>query len=128
MTARERFLVQYEDYAITLEVDRTVLTVEKATEMNTFWSSSDDRLRAENGDVVRGVVRLFGVTAIRHMLAGGGASFGSSQADTASYWLERVLREEHEGWYSPGELGISIVTADVFVPDFDDVEMEELKA
>lgn len=124
MSTRERFLVRYEDYAITLDVDREVLTVEKATLMNDFWSGNEDRLSAENGDVVRVMVRLFGVAAIRHMLADGGASFGSGQADTAGYWLKRVLREEHEGWYGPDELGITIVTADVYVPDFDDVSME----
>lgn len=122
MSARERFLVRYEDYAITLEVDRSVLTVEKATEMNTFWSNSRDRLRAENGDVVRAVVRLFGAKAIRAMLADFGASFSENQPDVAAIWLKQLT--DDEGWYGPTDLGISIVTADVYVPSFDDVSME----
>lgn len=124
MSAPERFLIQYDDHAITLQLDRALLTEEKATQINQFWGGAESRLDAEDGDVIRAVVRLFGAAAIRCMLSEGGASFSASDTGAARWWLEKVLDDQAEGWYGAEELGVAIVTADVFVPDFDVIRME----
>src|SRR3990167_5695986 len=66
----------FSDAEVTLQVDLDVLTPALAAEINNFWSHPKDRLQAEDGDVVRAVVRMFGEAAIRHFMADGGASFG----------------------------------------------------
>lgn len=118
----------FRDMTVTLEVDTAKLDVERATLINEFWSDADRRLSAEDGDVVRAVVRYFGLQAILIMLEHGGISFSSANKGGSAYWSEKVC--ELEGWGDADETpygfcGIRIIAADVDAPNFHSVELEE---
>lgn len=113
----------FSDAEVTLQVDLDVLTPALAAEINNFWSHPKDRLQAEDGDVVRAVVRMFGEAAIRHFMADGGASFGPCP------WGDRqmtaaVLKAQVEGWPDIDGLGIGIVGAEVSAVGYHDVTLE----
>ena len=113
----------FSDAEVTLQVDLDVLTPALAAEINNFRSHPKDRLQAEDGDVVRAVVRMFGEAAIRHFMADGGASFGPCP------WGDRqmtakVLKAQVEGWPDIDGLGIGIVGAEVAAVGYDDVTLE----
>lgn len=119
---------EFRDMTVTLEVDTAKLDVERATLINEFWGDADRRLSSENGDVVRAVVRYFGLQAILIMLEYGGISFGAANRLGSAYWSEKVY--ELEGWGGADETpygfcGIRVIGADVDAPDFNTVELEE---
>lgn len=123
----------WKDYEVTLEVNHEILTKEVATLINQFWSDDHWRLAAENGDVVRTVIRLFGSSMIQIMLGEGGASFSSglrSGDDPAPYWTADL--HNVEGWGGTqganpyGFCGIRVIAADVEELSFDDVELEAI--
>ncbi|MBT2375802.1 DUF2528 family protein [Pseudomonas fluorescens] len=124
----------WKDLEVTLEVDLRVLTENRATMINQFWSEDDDRLEAEDGDVVKAVIGLTGSTLSIPFLEGG-ASFsddtknllGTSVGDYVSTsfhneegWGETILGSPY-GW-----CGIRVIAADVETPSFDDVELVEV--
>lgn len=111
----------YNAAEVTLQVDFDVLTVELATEINNFWGHPEYRPREENGDVQRTVVRMFGEAAIRHFIADGDASFGST---TDPYHTAAVIAAQGEGWPDAKALGILITAAEVPMVDYEDVELE----
>ena len=111
------------DAEVTLQVDLDVLTPKLATEINEFWAGANQRLRAEDGDVVLAVVRMFGQVAINHFLADGGASFGPT---SDPYWTRQVIEAQGEGWPDVDGLGILITAAEVFFFDYEDVFLEAL--
>lgn len=137
-TNLKRYTVKeaFKDYEVTLEVNHDQLTVERATLINDFWSANSSRLDAENGDVARAVIRLFGQTMINMMLAEGGASFSATAKNRMTdehpgpYWTKDLHNEEGWGGTENGELfgwcGIRVIAADVDAPGFDDVELEEV--
>ncbi len=108
--------------AVTLRVDRAVLTPELATEINDFWSGNADRLSSERGDVVRAVARLFGCVAIRYLMDDGGAHFRDESKGRKV--TEEVIKAQREGWPCVDQLGILITAAQVFQVNFEDVELE----
>ena len=115
----------FSDAEVTLQVNLDVLTPALAAEINQFWSSAEDRLQDEDGDVVRTVVRMFGAAAIRHFMDDGGASFGPhSEGDR--YWTEQVLKAQAEGWPGLDGLGILILGAEVSAVGYHDVTLEAL--
>jgi hypothetical protein len=132
----KRYIVRdfWKDYSVTLEVNHEILVNERATMINEFWSNHADRLSAEQGDVVKSVVRYFGFTMMRIMLAEGGADFGINYkcpvtgGHPGRYWSEDLHNEE--GWGGDnhanpyGWCGIRVIAADVDAPTFDDVELE----
>ena len=133
----KRYLVKetWKEYQVTLEVNHDVLTKETASLINGFWSNADDRLSAENGDVVRTVIRLFGQTMIYRMLSEGGASFGITTKNLMTgdnpgpFWTEDLHNEEGWGGDKPGPYGfcgIRVIAADVDAPGYDDVELVEV--
>lgn len=133
----KRYLVKetWKEYQVTLEVNHDVLTEETAALINGFWSSADDRLSAENGHVVRTVIRLFGQTMIYRMLSEGGASFSITTKNLMTgdnpgpYWTEDLHNEEGWGGNEPrpyGFCGIRVIAADVDTPSYDDVELVEV--
>ncbi|SFQ51725.1 DUF2528 family protein, partial [Ectopseudomonas toyotomiensis] len=63
----------WKDWSITLEVDLDILTTERATEINEFWSSHDDRLSDADGDVIRALVKLAAERFVFAFLEIGGA-------------------------------------------------------
>lgn len=126
----------WKDFEVTLEVNHRILTEERATMINQFWSDDDHRLSAEDENVVRAVVRLFGLNIINTMLAEGGACFSIdfrsplTDESPAPYWT----RDQHneEGWGGSesnepyGWCGIRVIAADVAPPGFDDLELAEV--
>ncbi len=127
---------QFSDDKVTLEVNHELLTVEMATMINEFWSSSDDRLDEENGDVVRTVIRLFGQVMINTMLTQGGAEFSERTGNPITgenpgpFWTADVHNEE--GWGGTedgnpfGRCGIRCIAACVETLDFDSLQVEEV--
>ncbi len=117
----------WKDYSVTLEVDHSTLTPERARDYLSFWSGGEEFAEEEAGDPVRGMIRFFGATAISEMLARYGVMFSNTEA--ASYWSERIRDEEGfggEGDTPFGHVGIRIVAADVQAVGFDDVELAEV--
>ena len=114
----------YEDAQVTLQVDLDILTPALATEINQFWSDADWRLRQEDGDVVRTVVRMFGRKAIAYLMGIGGAEISNKAGD--DFWTRTVLSDDDEGWPASKNLGILIVEASVDMCDYGDMELEEV--
>lgn len=135
----KRFKVKdtWKDFEVVLEVDLDRLTAERAQEINSFWSSDTYRLRHENGDVVRTVIRLAGQTLINAMLSQGGSEFSESTKgalfgdNPGPIWTKDDLHNE-EGWGGTveedgfGWCGIRVVAAEVHLPEFGDVALSEL--
>lgn len=133
----KRYLVKetWKEYEVTLEVNHDVLTEGTAALINGFWSNARDRLSAEDGDVVRTVIRLFGQTMIYRMLSEGGASFSIATKhpmtgdNPGPFWTEDLHNEEGWGGTEPGQYGfcgIRVIAADVDAPGYDDVELVEV--
>ena len=116
----------FSDAEVTLLVDHDKLTPALATEINKFVSDADYRLAAEDDDVVRAVIRMFGSDAIGYFMGDGGASFGP-RADGDRYSTEAVLKHLYEGWPPCDELGILIVAAEVSAVGYDDVTLEAVQ-
>lgn len=124
----------WKEYEVTLEVNHAILTEEVATQINQFWSDDTWRLPAEDGDVVRTVIRLFGSRMIQMMLSEGGASFSSmfeslnTGDNPGPYWTADMHNEE--GWggaqagHPYGFCGIRVIAAEVEALGFEDVELE----
>lgn len=126
MSATATYLVTaswFDDAQVRLQVNLNVLTPELATEINTFWSGANDRLSDEDGDVVRSVVRLFGVCAIQYFMRNGGANASASD-EVSRIWTADVIAAQGEGWPGVDALGILIKSVVVRVVDFDDVSLE----
>ena len=113
----------YGDAEVLLQVDHDVLTPELATEINQFWTGADGRLAAEDDDVVRTVIRMFGAAAIRCFMDDGGARIRPSKNGDRHRTAE-VLKAQVEGWPDVDGLGILIMEANVSVVDYDDVALE----
>lgn len=113
----------FDDALVSLQVDLGVLTPALATEINTFWSGADDRLDAEDGDVVRAVVRLFGVCVIQYFMRQGGIGASASE-EVSRIWTQEVIEAQCEGWPDVDRLGILIKSVHVSEVSFEIVEME----
>jgi len=96
---------------IEIEVDHSKLTPELATSINDFYSGKEDRLRADEGDVVLAVIRLASGLLMRNLLA---------DADTDS--AQRAL-DTCEGWPPNRGHGISLVSFEDF-PKVDDFDLD----
>lgn len=134
----KRFKVKdaWKDYEVTLEVNLDRLTPERAEMINSFWSDDKYRLRHENGDVVKAVIRLAGQTLINAMLAQGGTEFyertkGGFYDDPGAIWSKDDLHNE-EGWGGSveedgfGWCGIRVIAAEVSMPGYDDCALAEV--
>lgn len=125
----KRYIVKdiWKDFEVTLEVDHSILTEERATMINEFWSDHDDRLLQENGNVVRAVIRLAGTSLINTFLDGGASFSDTSIGD----YVSSTFHNE-EGWGGTvagsayGWCGIRVIAADVEQPCFDDVALVEV--
>lgn len=117
----------WKDFEVTLEVDHSILTEERATMINEYWMDHDDRLDQENGNVVRAVIRLAG-TSLINIFLDGGASF----SDTLTGDYVSSSFHDGDGWGGKiagsayGWCGIRVIAADVEQPCFDDVALEEV--
>lgn len=135
-TTIKRYTVKdtWKDYQVSLEVNHSVLTAERAALINEFWTSHEDRTDHLNGDVVKAVIQLFGQNAICLYLNENGARF-----DDNDKWLinkcSKDLRAE-EGWGGEsddakdlfGWCGIRIVGADVAMPEYEELVLLEVLA
>ncbi|MDZ7870749.1 MAG: DUF2528 family protein [Rheinheimera sp.] len=113
----------WKDYEVWLEVDHDVLTPELAELINNFWNGGKERVKAEQGSVIKAVIRFAGYIVINEMLAQGGASFRKSSTAAIKLWSDWLA--EQEGW---PELGIRVVYGEVETTDFDSVELSEVSA
>lgn len=130
----KRFKVKdtWKDFEVTLEVDLDRLTAERAELINSFWTSADDRLDEEGGDVVRTVIRLAGLEVMCEILEDGGADFG----DADSWYCQKTTKalQDSEGWGGVvegddfGWCGIRVVGAEIAQPGFEDLAMSEVSA
>ncbi len=119
------------EFEVRLEVDHSILTPERAKEINEFWGSSEERIAAEKGDEVKAVIRLFGSRAAGMILCdgGGGASFGTGNTEAGEIWSKQFRAQE--GWGGEedtnfGWCGIRIVGANVEMPGFDEFDLKEV--
>lgn len=126
MAIRRCLIRHADDNEVLLEVDLSVFTPELATEINNFWGGAESRLFAQDGDVVQTAIRLFGARAMLQLQREGGVDFEEGSPDSADFWTQHVLEQEHEGWPDLSHLGIRIVQAYVSAPDYFDVHMEAL--
>lgn len=114
----------FNDAEVTLQVDHDLLTPELATEINTFWSNSDSRLAAEDENVVRAVIRMFGARAIALAMEEGGWDFSNQPYAVGLRTAKDVIDSYGEGWPKAEALGISVIHAAADSVGFDDVELE----
>lgn len=134
----KRYVIKesWKDYEVTLEVDHDILTGERAALINNFWTEPMIRSGHFDGDVVKTVIQLFGQNAICSFLEEGGVSFGSGDK-----WLINKVSQDlraEEGWGGEGMdgennglfgwCGIRVLAADVSMPSFDDLELEDQSA
>lgn len=127
MSNLKKFKVSdFNDNEVVLEVDLNVLTPQICTEINDFWGGNKPRLQAENGDVVRTVVRLFSQYAIQYFMSDGGVELTGPIGERNVYCTKEVLSFVHEGLPDFDHLGIVIFAASVDVPTFDDLTLEEI--
>lgn len=109
----------WKDWQLTLEVDLDILTEERATEINQFWTSAEDRLGDADDDVIRVVIKMAAERFVFAFLEIGGA-FVDSDAGYANSWTKTELHNQ-EGWGGSEEgnpfgwCGIRLVEADVQV-------------
>lgn len=115
-------------YRVTLEVDMDVLTEARASEINSFWTSAEDRLSECNGNAQHTAIRLFGEVMISIMLQDGGALFSYDSPATGDYWSQDVWLSEGWGGVGAGWCGIRCIAADVGIPTFDSLELKEVQA
>lgn len=138
MTTIKRYTVEesWKDYSVTLEVDHSILTAERAKMINDFWSNNDHRESEEDGDVVRAVIRFAGSNLINMMLRHGGTDFNEKTRrpifnDSPGPIWTKDLHDE-EGWGGTedenpfGWCGIRVIAASVDTPSFDDVELKDI--
>ncbi|MHC8342280.1 DUF2528 family protein [Pseudomonas sp. RT6P73] len=107
----------WKEWEITLEVDHDILTSERATVINTFWASANDRLNEANDDVVRAVIKLAAEGWVFDLLEAGGMRV--SDGEQSRIWTED--RHNKEGWGGTvqgsdfGWCGIRLVNAEIEV-------------
>lgn len=128
MSTLKRYQVSFDDDAsVTLEVNTEVLTVDLAHIINSFWSGAEERIVEQGMDVVLAVVRLFGVCAIQSMTHEEAGDFDVHNVNASSYWTDRVIEMQVEGWPDAEGLGIRIIEANLR-PSYDyfDAELQEV--
>lgn len=108
---------EYLDIEVTFTIDFSVLTPERAAEINAFWINADDRLKHCDGDARDAVSRL-----------------------AAGFFIERVMENRHtiagmnhelytsEGWGGFEYCGITLIDYSGGPPEieFDDIVVEEV--
>jgi hypothetical protein len=56
---KKQYQLTYADgYDMTVEVDHSILTDEKAHELNNFWSGAQDRIDRRRGDIIETVLTM----------------------------------------------------------------------
>lgn len=129
MTAIKRYQISFEDESsVTLEVNTEVLTVALAHIINSFWGDAKERVVAQGMDVVLAVVRLFGARAVQGLTRAEASDFDVHNANASSYWTDRVIELQIEGWPGAEGLGIRIIAASLRPAyDYFDAELEEVQ-
>lgn len=112
-----------DDASLVLLVDDEIMTEAMAHEINKFWSSSEYRLQAQDGDIIAVVAKMFGERVFQY-LSGEDGGYAYSSEECARY-LSYVLRDIQEGWPDEEHLGITIMKIE-FPSVTDYVEIEKL--
>lgn len=132
MSKLKTFLVSdsKDTFFVALEVDLDKLTPEAASLINALWGGAEDRLEAEDGNAVRAVIRLLGCKLIAAMLENGGFTLDErvNPGTLSLFWIREML--EREGLLGNRDfqleaLGIRLVKADVEMPGFDEMDLDE---
>lgn len=117
----------FNDAEVTLQVDHDLLTPELAKEINDFWSDASYRLRKEDEDVVRVVIRMFGARTISLAMEQGGWDFSKQSVVAGLRTAQEVINSYGEGWPKAEELGIYVIQVAADSVGFDDVELEAVE-
>lgn len=117
----------FNDAEVTLQVDHDLLTPELAKEINDFWSDASYRLRKEDEDVVRVVIRMFGARTISLAMEQGGWDFSKQSVVAGLRTAQEVIDSYGEGWPKAEELGIYVIQVAADSVGFDDVELESVE-
>ena len=117
----------FNDAEVTLQVDHDLLTPELAKEINDFWSDASYRLRQEDEDVVRVVIRMFGARTISLAMEQGGWDFSKQSVVAGLRTAQEVIDSYGEGWPKAEELGIYVIQVAADSVGFDDVELEAVE-
>ncbi|BDR08588.1 DUF2528 family protein [Comamonas thiooxydans] len=117
----------FNDAEVTLQVDHDLLTPELAKEINDFWSDASYRLRKEDEDVVRVVIRMFGARTISLAMEQGGWDFSKQSVVAGLRTAQEVIDSYGEGWPKAEELGIYVIQVAADSVGFDDVELEAVE-
>ncbi|EPO8089469.1 DUF2528 family protein [Pseudomonas aeruginosa] len=108
----------WKEWQVELEADLDILTEERATMINQFWSGDEDRLSEADGDVIRAVIKLAAGRFVFALLNIGGGTVNN--LGQAAIWTKQDLHDQ-EGWGGSEEgnpfgwCGIRLVSADVEV-------------
>lgn len=117
----------FNDAEVTLQVDHDLLTPELAKEINDFWSDASYRLRQEDEDVVRVVIRMFGARTISLAMEQGGWDFSKQSVVASLRTAQEVIDSYGEGWPKAEELGIYVIQVAADSVGFDDVGLEAVE-
>lgn len=117
----------FNDAEVTLQVDHDLLTPELAKEINDFRSDNNYRLRQEDRDVVRVVIRMFGARTISLAMEQGGWDFSNNSPAAGLRTAQEVIDDFREGWPKAEELGISVIQVAADSVGFDDVKLEAIE-
>jgi len=115
MSNIKRYLCEWEAASVVVEIDHDVMTDEKLSEINRFWSGDQIRLRAAKGNITTAVLRMLTATALTESFS--------------RVCVVRVFNEEGiEGWPPmDGSYGIKIVSINEVTIDELDVSVREME-
>jgi hypothetical protein len=110
------YTIQHDSgFEVTLEIDPSILTEDKAHEINNFWGGAEERI-GKCGDVY---------TVIAKMLARRIFLFSMTSIVPVGAMFDRKSGYGVEGWPSlDGSEGITLITYDDFDIDSDDLTVE----
>ncbi|ASK91084.1 DUF2528 family protein [Xanthomonas campestris pv. trichodesmae] len=118
MTKRYQVTEDRYDLEVMLQVDHDLLTPERATEINSFWTDADERLDAADGDVVRAVILM----AARRFM------FGILEDTWAGVRGMQQDFDEAEGWGGSAWNGITLIEFDGAPQiELEDMALEEVE-
>jgi len=89
----QKYLVKHpwDELQVTIVVDTSALTLDLATEINSFWHGAADRLFMAEGDVRMAVIKLAAARFMNYLLE-----------DRCEQYAQRTF-DEAEGW-PPGRI------------------------
>lgn len=114
-----RFKGPWEDYFVTFKVDLTKFTEQVATDINSFWSNADSRLKDSGDDIILAALQLYAAEVLKV------CSFNNFIGPEDVETIFTSGRDGYctEGFPPPSEIGLEVTRVDVFHFTFDNVEL-----